>query len=634
MSSLLLSPGQFVGSYKVLRLLGRGGIAEVYLVVEPADGLQRALKVMVADDDNWARRLMREGRAQHAVQHPNLVRVFGSMSAVGRPAIVMEYVEGADLRRWLAALNSRGEWPDLSQALGVFFGVLAGVEAVHDRGWVHRDLKPSNILLALRDDRIQPKVADFGLIKDPSRELSQGEVTVAGTILGTQGYIAPEQLWALPEIDIRADVFSLGCVLYLLACRQPAYGDQDEALTFRKVLNGEYRDPSELGLDLPEAVLLAIRHALVVERKDRIPSCAALRDVLIRGRRALDELGLRSEAAGRGAPRRGAVEQVLASEATTYRRNLHEARTVVMTAEQCAALLEVTTELPQETDDLSLEMVPEEPPPPASQPPSPSPPPSPPPQDDGGTRERRRPILIRLLLLAAIPVLAAPLLLLILWRGQGQPDRPPRVTTMSELLAEPPPLEEAGSTDQQAPLHEESAVQDATPIPEAALRGAVDAPASAPREPEPRREPAAPRASPAQEGESSASGQAPEQAPTAASEPAPAAVSPWSASAPAASPWGAPPDPAPAASPPQNAPPQPELIAAPAPGRVVVTGVSQRVCLRAHSDRSLHCDAELPAGGYDVLLYTDSGAVTAGSVEIAAGGTHELRCDAAFMTCH
>jgi serine/threonine protein kinase len=291
----LLSPGQVIGQHRVERLLGRGGIAEVYLVTELAFDVQQALKVMIGDDHDWGRRLIREGRAQYLVQHANLVRVFGSLTVQGRPALVMEYVEGTDLHRWLQALRQRGRWPAPSQALELFQGVLAGVGAVHARGLVHRDLKPANILVELTEGGVVPKVTDFGLVKDVVGGSPAGEVTVAGTIMGTQGYIAPEQIWALSEIDARADVFSLGCILYLLLCRKPAFGDVDTSVTFSKVLNEEYTDPREHTPDLLDSLYLAIRYSLVSERARRIPSCEALWEVIQRGRPALEELGLLHE---------------------------------------------------------------------------------------------------------------------------------------------------------------------------------------------------------------------------------------------------------------------------------------------------------------------------------------------------
>ncbi len=291
----LLAPGQIVGQHRVERLLGRGGIAEVYLVTELAFEVLQAMKVMVVDDADWGRRLIREGRAQFLVQHPNLVRVFGSATVLGRPALIMEYVQGVDLRHWLGEHRRAGSWPSLERALEIFRGILAGVEAVHDRGLVHRDLKPANILLELGSPTPVPKVTDFGLVKDLLQQPGTAEVTVAGTVMGTQGYIAPEQIWALPEIDARADVFTLGCILYLLVCGRAAFGDAELEKTFSKVLSDDWTDPREYRPDLPEPVLLAIRHSLVAERRERLPSCAAMRQVLDRGRSALVELGFSVE---------------------------------------------------------------------------------------------------------------------------------------------------------------------------------------------------------------------------------------------------------------------------------------------------------------------------------------------------
>jgi serine/threonine protein kinase len=364
MSDPLLSPGQVIGQHRVERLLGRGGIAEVYLVTETVFEVRQALKVMVGDDDDWGRRLIREGRAQFLVQHPNLVRVFGSANVMGRPALVMEYVEGSDLRRWLADLRHNGHWPSLAQALELFRGVLAGVGAVHARGLVHRDLKPANILVEPTHDGVVPKVTDFGLVKDLLGDRTHAEVTVAGTIMGTQGYIAPEQIWALPEIDARADVFALGCILYLLVCRKPAFGDVDTSTTFSKVINEEYLDPRQHVPDLPEPVVLAIRYALVSDRRFRIPSCEALWDVVDRGRVALEELGLLEP--GAPVPGPGHLPQLMGEstpqerEATTARRPVREVETVAMSPAMVAHLLDraETQELPKEPAESRRELHP------------------------------------------------------------------------------------------------------------------------------------------------------------------------------------------------------------------------------------------------------------------------------------
>jgi serine/threonine protein kinase len=632
----LLEPGQIIGQHRVEGLLGRGGIAEVYLVTELALEVQQALKVMVDDDAGWGRRMIREGRAQYLVQHPNLVRVHGSASIQGRPALIMEYVRGFDLRRWLKVLGQQGRWPSLDQALCLFQGVLAGVGAVHEHGLVHRDLKPANILVQVHEHGVTPKVTDFGLVKNLRTQDGPGEATVAGTIMGTQGYIAPEQIWALPSIDARADVFALGCILYLLVCREAAFGDKDTSVTFGRVLNEEYVDPRLHVGDLPEGVVLAIRYALVSDRRYRIPSCQGLWDVVERGRVALIEMGLLAPGqdpfqAAVDAPR-APSDGMEAPEITTSRRSLAEVRTVAMPK----AMLQLqpdldleTVETPQPAPEAPSEprlvsvdqapasmllrpTVPEvEPPEDEAGAPASATPPSPPAAPKRPAPRRRA---LPLLQLAAGTVVVVGTLLLLVGGGLWWRLGPPRVSP-SELeerldLAPSVPVEELAAEELSAPVE-------------------LDAGGPEPvTEPQPSRERPAPEPAPVVH-------LSPGPQPAPAPEPAPA-LAPAAPPEPVPEPPAAPPEPAPEppAAPPEPAPEPPAAPPEPPTGRVIIEGTSQRVCLLGHADGREYCAARVPAGSYDVLLYASDEPVAAGVVEVRADRVTSLRCDPAFLTCH
>ncbi len=288
----LLQAGQIVGSHRVERMVGRGGLAEVYLVTERSFGVQQALKVLVDADASLVQRLFREGRAQYLLQHPNILRVFSSMTVQERPALLMEFVEGPDLRRWLKQRRGEGDWPSLTWSLTLFHQLLDGMEAAHAAGLVHRDLKPGNIMLELDRQPVRPRIADFGLVKEVERRRDGGETTSVGTMMGTRGYSAPEQLWGVPDVDARADVFSLGCILYLLACQRPPYEGTHDVATMKRMVAEDYADPQALVPDLPDAVALTIRHCLAAERDERLPDCATVRAVLERGAEALRALDL------------------------------------------------------------------------------------------------------------------------------------------------------------------------------------------------------------------------------------------------------------------------------------------------------------------------------------------------------
>ncbi len=631
----LLSPGQVIGQHRVERLLGRGGIAEVYLVTELAFDVQQALKVMIGDDHDWGRRLIREGRAQYLVQHANLVRVFGSLTVQGRPALVMEYVEGTDLHRWLQALRQRGRWPAPSQALELFQGVLAGVGAVHARGLVHRDLKPANILVELTEGGVVPKVTDFGLVKDVVGGSPAGEVTVAGTIMGTQGYIAPEQIWALSEIDARADVFSLGCILYLLLCRKPAFGDVDTSVTFSKVLNEEYTDPREHTPDLLDSLYLAIRYSLVSERARRIPSCEALWEVIQRGRPALEELGLLHEreelpavAPSSSSPLGDGPGSMVA--VTTARRPLVEVETVAIPRELVEHLLgaeQPTQEEPKEA------VAPPEPAAPTPGPVvaeapraavAPAPPRTRPPPARGRRPIHWRRVAVVALVTIGLGGLAAALGGVLIVARMPESVTPgalaPALEPDLDLAPSAPEIELPSAVDRQVRSDPPSISAPPAPSPKPAPELPPVASPQGVGAPAPGASPgagvaAAPAASPAAEAPSASGSSQP--APVAAPPVSPAPVTARPAPGPVPGPSPAPP---PAVEPPT--------------GRVIIEGTAQRVCLLGHADGQVRCAARVPTGGYDVLIYVGEEPVTAGVTEVRQDAVTSLRCDAAFLTCY
>lgn len=207
-----------VGGYRLERMIGRGGAAEVYLARRMSDEARFAVKVVIAGSRSLADRAEVEGTIQKLLQHPNLVPVHELLKVDGLPALVMEYVEGPSLAEWLA---DRGPL-ELSEAVGLFRDILAGVRAAHAAGLVHRDLKPANILLATdAQGRVVPKVTDFGLAK----LIGLRGPTMIGTAMGTPEYAAPEQGRDASSVDVRADLYALGCILYeLLAGNGPFAG--------------------------------------------------------------------------------------------------------------------------------------------------------------------------------------------------------------------------------------------------------------------------------------------------------------------------------------------------------------------------------------------------------------------------
>ncbi len=205
------------GRYRLDRLLGRGGMGAVYEALDLRLSRAVAVKVMkggLFGNSGAVRRFSREAQAAARLNHPNIVRIFDFGSLAGDGAYqVLELVPG---RSWRAALADDGQWQP-QFALPLFSGVLDGLECAHQAGIVHRDLKPENILLdpAMPSDSapFTARILDFGLAKIRAEERAEAmSETRPGTVMGTYGYMSPEQL-AGAEVDARADVYSFGVIL-------------------------------------------------------------------------------------------------------------------------------------------------------------------------------------------------------------------------------------------------------------------------------------------------------------------------------------------------------------------------------------------------------------------------------------
>lgn len=258
-----LKPGQVVGRCRIVRLLGRGGMGEVYLGEDLA--LQRpiALKVLPTHslDPTKVERFLKEARLCSRIEHPNVVTIHD----VGRQAsfhyIVMQYVEGQNLSELLEVQGGPLPW---RTALRVIRQAAKGLGAVHDQGLIHRDIKPSNIMLA-NDGRVL--LMDFGL----AREEAQSDLTQSGGIVGTPAFMSPEQCQG-KLLDKRTDIYSLGGTLhYLMTGRLPFEGSVE--LVIAKIATGE-RPPAVHALNAfvpPEASRLVSR-AMAPLPRERYPN--------------------------------------------------------------------------------------------------------------------------------------------------------------------------------------------------------------------------------------------------------------------------------------------------------------------------------------------------------------------------
>jgi serine/threonine protein kinase len=239
-----LSPGFRLGPYEIITLLGAGGMGEVYRARDPRLNRDVAIKVLppgFVTDPDYLRRFEQEARAVAALNHPNIVAVYDIGEHGGAPYIVSELLEGDTLR-------GRIEGP-MSQRRAIEFAqqIARGLSAAHERGIVHRDLKPENIFI--KSDGIA-KILDFGLAKlAQPHALGVGENastlahdTRPGAIMGTVGYMAPEQVRGEPA-DHRSDIFALGAILYEMLSGRRAFARETSAETLTAILKEE---PSDL----------------------------------------------------------------------------------------------------------------------------------------------------------------------------------------------------------------------------------------------------------------------------------------------------------------------------------------------------------------------------------------------------
>jgi serine/threonine-protein kinase len=233
--------GRELAGYRVIELVGRGGMGEVYRARDSKLGRDVALKVLppalTGDVDRFAR-LGREARILAALNHPHIASIYGLEESDSGPALILEFVEGPTLADRLTA----GALP-VTEALAIARGIAEALDAAHEKGIVHRDLKPANI--KVRADG-SVKVLDFGLAKaldsDGSERtsLQEAEGTREGIILGTAAYMAPEQARGKP-VDKRADIWAFGAVVYEMLTGRRAFGGEDASSIIAAVIQSEPR---------------------------------------------------------------------------------------------------------------------------------------------------------------------------------------------------------------------------------------------------------------------------------------------------------------------------------------------------------------------------------------------------------
>jgi eukaryotic-like serine/threonine-protein kinase len=262
---MALAPGTRLGPYEILAFIGAGGMGEVYRARDSRLDRDVAVKVLPAAfsaDRDRLHRFEQEARAAAALNHPNILTVHEIGTHEGAPFVVSELLEGQTLRDAIG-----GSPLPLRKAIDHAIQIANGLAAAHERGNVHRDIKPENLFVT-RDGRV--KILDFGLAKLREGDAAAAAATMlatrsfdtgAGVVLGTAGYMSPEQVRGLP-VDHRSDIFSFGAVLYEMLAGTRAFKGETPADTISAILRN---DPPELSVSnthVPAALDRIVRHCL------------------------------------------------------------------------------------------------------------------------------------------------------------------------------------------------------------------------------------------------------------------------------------------------------------------------------------------------------------------------------------
>src|SRR6185436_15803873 len=259
-------PGTRLGTrYRIVGLLGRGGMGEVYRADDLELGQPVALKflpVRISATPQDLDRLRREVRIAREISHPNVCRTYDISAADGQAFLVMEYIDGEDLASVLRRLGH----PTRDKAIEIARQLCLGLAAAHEHGVLHRDLKPANVMI---DGRGRARITDFGLAA------SVEELAHDGTVSGTPAYMAPEQL-AGGAASVQSDIYALGLVLYELFTGKRAFDSADPAVIRRLQADSSPKSPSSLTPDIEPAVERVVMRCLEREPRDRPGSAYAV----------------------------------------------------------------------------------------------------------------------------------------------------------------------------------------------------------------------------------------------------------------------------------------------------------------------------------------------------------------------
>ena len=260
----------FGAEYEIVRLLGEGGMASVYLARERA--LKRLVAIKVLDPDlgvspGFRARFQREAELAAGLQHPHIVPIYRVGEADGLSYFTMAYIEGESLAD---RLKAEGRLP-IAEAVRIGRETAAALAAAHRRGIIHRDVKPQNLLV---DQSGFLKVMDFGIARLAEHPSEPGRaLTAAGVVVGTPQYMAPEQLFG-DAVDGRADLYAAGAVLFECVTGRPVFEAPSLVALLARHLEDAPPDPRQLNPDIPESLAAVILRALARKPADRWPTAS------------------------------------------------------------------------------------------------------------------------------------------------------------------------------------------------------------------------------------------------------------------------------------------------------------------------------------------------------------------------
>jgi serine/threonine protein kinase len=273
-----INPGYRFDHYEILAPLGKGGMGEVYRARDTRLNREVALKVLPAEFARDADRLLRfeqEARSTSALNHPNILTVYDFGTHEGNPYLVMELLEGQELRAHLDDGGVR-----VRKAIDYAQQIATGLAAAHEKGVVHRDLKPENLFVT-EDGRV--KILDFGLAKlRPPRDASadsvvatQKQLTDPGTVMGTVAYMSPEQVRG-QDVEQRSDIFSFGLILFEMLSGKQAFTGESQVEVMNGILKEDPPELRETNAKIPPAVDKIVRRCLEKNREQRFHSARDL----------------------------------------------------------------------------------------------------------------------------------------------------------------------------------------------------------------------------------------------------------------------------------------------------------------------------------------------------------------------